>query len=98
MDKERILAVLRQHEAEIKVAGILHLRLFGSVARGEATPDSDVDLFIDYDESDSWNLLHALGYQDRVSEILGLRVHLTSEKHLREHLRDHALRETLSVF
>jgi predicted nucleotidyltransferase len=46
MDKDRILAILRQHAPELKAAGLLHLRVFGSVARGEASPHShsDVDL------------------------------------------------------
>jgi predicted nucleotidyltransferase len=47
MDKDRILATMRQHEAELKAAGIVHLHLFGSVARGEATPLSDVDLLFE---------------------------------------------------
>jgi predicted nucleotidyltransferase len=44
MDKNRILAILRSHAPELQAAGIAHLRLFGSVARGEATPQSDIDL------------------------------------------------------
>jgi predicted nucleotidyltransferase len=47
MDKDRILATLRQHEAELKAAGIMHLSLFGSVVRDEATPQSDVDLLFE---------------------------------------------------
>ena len=44
MGKLRVVEILRQHEAELKACGLLHLRLFGSVARGESTQDSDVDL------------------------------------------------------
>jgi len=48
MDKNRILAILRSHAPELQAAGLAHLRLFGSVARGEATPQSDIDLIADF--------------------------------------------------
>ena len=44
MDKDRIIVILRDHAPELKAAGLVHLRVFGSVARGEASPQSDVDL------------------------------------------------------
>ena len=98
MEKDRILAILREHEPELKAAGLLHLRLFGSVARGDNTPDSDVDLLFDYVESKSGNVLTALGSQDRVAEIVGAPVHLTSSKHLKDRIRDHVLEEALVAY
>ena len=41
---ERIIATLRAHEEELRRAGIRHLSLFGSIARGDAEAASDVDL------------------------------------------------------
>ncbi len=98
MDKDRILAILREHEPELKAAGLLHLCLFGSFARGENTPTSDVDLLFDYDESDSWNLLGAYGFQEDVTKILGIEAHLSSAAHMRPEIREHALREAVLVF
>src|SRR5262252_10728147 len=46
MDKDSILAQLRAHEAELKAAGIASLSIFGSVARGDATDRSDVDVVV----------------------------------------------------
>ena len=46
MDTDRILAILRSHATELQAAGLAHLRLFGSVARGEAREGSDVDLAV----------------------------------------------------
>jgi len=42
MDRSGIIAKLREHESELRAAGIVRLSLFGSVARGEATAQSDV--------------------------------------------------------
>ena len=98
MERERILAILREHESELKAAGLLHLRLFGSIARGDNTPDSDVDLLFDYDESKTGNVLTALGSQDRVTEIVGAPVHLTSTKHLKTRLRNQVLQEAVVAY
>ncbi len=45
-ERERVLASLKSHEAELKGFGIATLSLFGSSARGEAGPDSDVDILV----------------------------------------------------
>ncbi len=70
MERDRILGILREHQEEFEAAGLLHLRLFGSVARGDNTPASDVDLLFEYDESQSWNLLRAYGLSDYVAAML----------------------------
>jgi len=48
MKRDEAISRLRQHEAGLKRLGVEHLYMFGSTARGEATHDSDVDLFFDY--------------------------------------------------
>ena len=47
-----VIATLRAHEAELRAAGIHRLSLFGSVARGDAGPDSDVDLAAELDRAE----------------------------------------------
>ncbi len=46
MDKDIVLKILRDHEPELRRMGVVKLSLFGSVARGEAGPESDVDVAI----------------------------------------------------
>ena len=46
MDRQRIITRLRAHEAELRRAGVLSLSLFGSAARDDAGPASDVDLAV----------------------------------------------------
>jgi predicted nucleotidyltransferase len=50
MERSVAMARLKEHEAELKQLGIEHLYLFGSTARGDARPDSDVDLFFGHPE------------------------------------------------
>ncbi|MFP3675042.1 nucleotidyltransferase domain-containing protein, partial [Bacillus sp. SIMBA_031] len=46
MDKDMVITKLREHEDELRAAGAEHLSVFGSVARGEATPESDLDILV----------------------------------------------------
>jgi uncharacterized protein len=48
-EAERIVGALRAHEAELRRAGICHLSLFGSFARGDAEAASDIDLAAEFD-------------------------------------------------
>lgn len=47
MQRETVLATLKQHHVELQRLGVQSLALFGSVARDEARPDSDVDILVD---------------------------------------------------
>lgn len=98
MDKERVVRTLRAHEPELRAAGIIHLRVFGSVARGEASPYSDVDLMADLDASKKFSLLDMSGLENRLSDILQVKVDLTLSKSMREPIRRSAEREAVLAF
>ncbi|MCI0364048.1 MAG: nucleotidyltransferase domain-containing protein [Phycisphaerales bacterium] len=51
MNKDEVIKRLRAHEPELKAAGIVRLAVFGSVARGDNSPESDVDLLADFDKT-----------------------------------------------
>ena len=98
MTREDILGILRAHEPELKAAGLMHLRLFGSVARGESTADSDVDLLFDSGDSDFRSTLRAYGSEDDVSRILGVKAHLSSLAHMRPEIKQSVLPEIIDVY
>lgn len=54
-----VIATLRAHEAELRAAGVKRLSLFGSVARGDAGPDSDVDLVAELDRAARASVEHS---------------------------------------
>ena len=69
MRKQETLERLRRHADAIRALGARSLYLFGSTARDEARRGSDVDLFVDYD--DTFSAIELVRLRDRVREILG---------------------------
>lgn len=86
--RETIRPVLRRHG--IKRAGI-----FGSVVRGEATPESDVDILVELDEQAS--LLDFIGIKLELEDVLGRRVDLGQYAAIKPGLRERILREEVRI-
>lgn len=78
MDSRYVIQILREHEPELKASGIVHLRVFGSVARGESSSQSDVDLLADFDRSRGLTLVTLGRLQSRLTDLLGGNVDLSS--------------------
>ncbi len=96
-DSEAILARLRVLKPTLqKDFGITRLRVFGSVARGEAGPESDVDLIADFDVSPGWDLF---SMDEEIGALLGGRkVDLFTEDGIHRYIRKRVLREAEDVF
>lgn len=75
--------------------GAYNVRVFGSVARGEADLDSDVDFLVDLEMGRS--LLDLGGLLMDLQELLGCRVDVVTEKGLRQRIRDRVLREAVAL-
>jgi len=98
MDKDLIITKLRDHAPELREAGRIHLRVFGSVARGDANAHSDVDLLADFDRSKRVTLVTMGNLESRLADLLGVRVELSSADWMREPVRERALREAVFAF
>lgn len=98
MDRATVIAKLREYEPELKAAGIVRLSVFGSVARGEASSESDVDLMAEFDSSKQFSLLDMVRLENRLAEILGIRVDLTPARALKDRIRERATREAVLAF
>ena len=90
---------LRQHRrallAAVASAGASNLRVFGSVARGEDGPDSDVDLLVDLPEDTS--LFVVLALEGSLERILKVKVDLAPVTSLRPRVRAEALADAVAV-
>jgi uncharacterized protein len=99
MDHTPSLAEIRTLRDEIiRIAaahGALHVSVFGSVARGEAVPGSDVDLLVEFDQTPS--LLQLIALEQSLSDLLGVRVDVVMRHALRPEVGPHILRDVVSL-
>jgi uncharacterized protein len=98
MDRNAVIETLQRHRQELQKAGIAHLRLFGSVARNESRGGSDIDLAADFDRSTRRTLLTMARLENRLSDLLGVKVDLAATEMLREPVRARLLREGIHAF
>jgi uncharacterized protein len=95
--RDQVLAVLRENRGRLAtVYGVRDLRLFGSVARGEATQTSDVDLVVDFDP-DRITLPVFLDFSEDLEALLGRRVDIVSLQKLAPRLRAQVEAEAVRV-
>ena len=69
MDKHTVIATLRAHRAELERLGVRPAALFGSVARDEAGPDSDIDIAVDLGPGAATNMFAYAGLKRQVAEL-----------------------------
>ena len=93
MDCSTVIRRLREHGTVVHDMGIASLFIFGSVARGEASDESDVDLLVEFTEQPG--LFEFVRVRRRLSEILGCQVDLVTRDALREEMKDEVLREAV---
>jgi uncharacterized protein len=97
-ERERVLDVLRRHEGALRARGLMRLALFGSIARGDVGPDSDVDLLIEVDGARAFGLFAFLDLKNDLAGLLGRPVDLAFADAMRPRLRAAVLRDAVDVF
>lgn len=96
MDIHKLLKVRREEILRIAANhGARNVRIFGSVARGQAGSESDLDVLVDLEPGHS--LLDLGGFLMDLQELLGCKVDVVTEKGLRERIRDRVLREAVPI-
>lgn len=94
-----IVGVLRAHaDDELRSMGITSLSLFGSRARGDFRPDSDLDVLIEYDSNSKFSLVDMAGVQHAIEDLVGLPVQVTLRNSLREETRNRIKNDEVGVF
>ena len=96
MKQDIVLQTLKQKNAEMESKfGVKSLLLFGSVARDEATPASDVDLLVEFNRPVGYFGLFAL--QDYLEKLLGCSVDLGTPDSLKPYIRERVMEELIHV-
>jgi len=96
--RDRAISAIRAHQAELESIGVLHAALFGSVARGEDRPDSDIDVMVDVDPEKVRSIVAMGRIQTRLERIMGCSVDVARRCALRSGVAAEAERDAVHAF
>ncbi len=99
MTREEITAVLLQRADALRAIGATSLYMFGSRARGDNRPDSDLDLFIEYKQQPKRvSLLDIIAFENDIQDAIGIPVHMTTRDSLHPIIKVLVEKDAIQLF
>jgi hypothetical protein len=98
MDREQVIATLPAHEQELRHRGVLHAALFGSLARGDAKPTSDIDILIEIEQDAPVGVFEYVGITQYLADLFPGRVDVANRSSLKPIVRPSAERDVVYAF
>jgi predicted nucleotidyltransferase len=94
--QEEVLDILSNHLMQIKTEyGVAKLGVFGSVIRNEQSQTSDIDILVEF--SQATGMVQFLRLEERLQDLLGIKVDLVTHKALKKYIGQHILKEVQYV-
>jgi predicted nucleotidyltransferase len=98
MDRREIIARLRENEAALRKRGVRHAALFGSCARGEERPDSDVDIMVEIDPAARIGVYEYVAIKDYIAGLFDTPVDVVRRDRLKPCVRPAAVEDAIYAF
>lgn len=98
MTRHDAIAVLQQHELDLRARGVSRVAVFGSVARSDAGPRSDLDILIELDPDAGLDVFAYAGLKSYIAGLFEGEVDVVNRKALKPHLRAPSQREAIYAF
>ena len=98
MNTEDALATLRRNESALRARGVRRAAVFGSVARSENRPDSDLDIMIEIDPAAHISVFGYVGLKEYIAGLFDAPVDVVSREGLKAHLRPVATADMIYAF
>jgi predicted nucleotidyltransferase len=96
MNRKQVIALTQAHKNNLEALGVKTLELFGSVARDEAGPESDIDFLVEFTIEPT--LFDLFRVQHYLEDLLDCEIDLGTRAALKAHLREPVIKDTIRVF
>jgi predicted nucleotidyltransferase len=98
MRKEQVIAILKSNEMHLRHLGILRAALFGSLARDEEHPGSDIDILIEVDPEAHITVFDYADLKEHIAGLFAEPVDVVDQDGLKLHVRPTAMADALYAF
>jgi predicted nucleotidyltransferase len=98
MNAQDAIATLLRHEGALRARGVAHAAVFGSVARGENRPDSDLDILVEFEPGAEGSIYEYVRFKEYVAGLFVVPVDVIDRAALKPHLRAPAARDAVYAF
>jgi uncharacterized protein len=98
MNRQQILAKLRESETALRARGVSHAALFGSRARGDNRPDSDIDIMLEFDPAAHVTVFNYAGVKDYIASLFDGPVDVVNRDGLKLYVRPAATTDAVYAF
>ena len=98
MNDQAIIAKLRENEAALRARGVSHAALFGSRARGDNRPDSDIDIIVEFDPAAHVTVFNYAGLKAYIAGLFDAPVDVVNRDGLKPYVRPAATADAIYAF
>jgi uncharacterized protein len=98
MDVIKAIETLKRAEPDLRSRGVLHAGLFGSLARGDDRPGSDIDVLVDLDPKARLTVYDYVSIQEFIASLFDRPVDVVDREGLKPHLHQPVTRDLVNAF